>query len=141
MNEYVQSILLADRVHRLFLENVKYELQCLNLQDITNTQAMLLYNIGHGSVIVKELICRKYYLGANITYNLRKMTEAGYIKQTPSTFDKRSVYVSLSEKGLKLYDNLERTFQIYLQNMKKTDLTSFNDTIRDIELNLIEQKR
>jgi DNA-binding MarR family transcriptional regulator len=141
MNEHVQSILLADRIHRLFLDNVKCELQILNLQDINNTQAILLYNIGRDSMTVGDLIARKYYLGTNVTYNLRKMVETGYVAQTPSVFDKRSIRVSLTEKGLKLFDDLESAFQQYLKTVKKAELTSFNAVVKDMELDLMIHNR
>jgi DNA-binding MarR family transcriptional regulator len=140
-NERIQSILLADRVHHLFLENVKYELQCLNLPDITNTQAIILYNIGDDTMTVNELTQRKHYLGSNVTYNLRKMVEAGYLKQTPSEFDKRSSYVSPTEKGLHLYHDLDRAFQKYLDTVSKTELTNFNEIIKDMEASLMSHSR
>jgi DNA-binding MarR family transcriptional regulator len=141
MNQYVQSILLADRVHRLFLDNVKCELQRLNFQDITHTQAVLLYNIGRESMMVGDLISRKYYLGSNVNYSLRSMVETGYVKQTRSDFDKRSVFVSLTEKGLKLFDELECAFQRYLKTDKNTELTSFTAIVRDMEQQLIAQNK
>lgn len=141
MNSYVESIMLADRVYRLFLENVKHELQICDIQDITHIQALILYNIGHDSIAVSELIYRKYFLGSNITYNLKKMAEAGYIHQVRSDFDKRSVHVSLTEKGLKLYNVLECAFQRYLQTIEKTQLSSFSAIAKDMEVILMSQKR
>jgi DNA-binding MarR family transcriptional regulator len=141
MQEYVQSIMLADRVYRLFLENVKYELHNLNIRDLTHTQALILYNIGYDTVAINELTYRKYYLGSNVTYNLKKMIEAGYIKHDRSTFDKRSLYVSLSERGLKLYSDLEQAFQKYLQSSKNLGFENFSTFVKDMELNLMSSKK
>jgi DNA-binding MarR family transcriptional regulator len=69
------------------------------------------------------------------------MIEAGYIKQARSEFDKRSMYVSLADKGLKLSADLEQTFQKYLQNTKKLEFTNFNILVKDMESNLMSYKK
>lgn len=136
MSRYVQSLVLADRVYRLFMESVKYELKRLEVNDINNVQAIILYNIGEDRLTIGDLIQRKYYLGSNVTYNLHKMVDAGYVDQVQSDFDKRSSYVSLTEKGRDLYLNLDRVFQKHLATIKKDGLEDFSGILKELEMNL-----
>jgi DNA-binding MarR family transcriptional regulator len=99
---YLSAINLIERLHRQFLEVVKSELDRLGVQDINNIQAIILYNIATEEVTVGELTHRGYYLGSNVSYNLKKMVGHGYLIQERSPHDRRSVRVRLSEKGVAL---------------------------------------
>lgn len=136
MSRYVQSLVLADRVYRLFMESVKYELKRLDVNDINNVQAIILYNIGEDRMTIGDLVQRKYYLGSNVTYNLHKMVDAGYVDQVQSDFDKRSSYVSLTDKGRTLYYSLDRVFQKHLATIKKDGLEDFSGILKELEMNL-----
>jgi len=108
---YYETILLIERVHRHFLEVVKVDLDRQGVQDINNVQALILYNLGPDEMTVGELTARGYYLGTNVSYNLKKMLEAGYLQQERSPHDRRSVRVKLSPKGLELHKRLGIYFQ------------------------------
>jgi DNA-binding MarR family transcriptional regulator len=109
---YYEAVLLIERVHRHFLEVVKADLDRAGIQDINNIQALILYNIGVDEMTVGELTARGYYLGSNVSYNVKKMVENGYLLQERSPHDRRSVRIKLSPKGLELHksisDSLER---------------------------------
>ncbi|MFQ5954494.1 MAG: MarR family transcriptional regulator, partial [Kiloniellales bacterium] len=77
-NEYLDAIAQIERLHRQFLEVVRNELERLGVQDINSVQALILYNIGEDEMTVGELTTRGYYLGSNVSYNVRKMVENGY---------------------------------------------------------------
>jgi len=79
--DYLQSIHLIERLHRQFLEVVKNELDRHGMQDINNIQAVILYNIGEDELTVGELTNRGYYLGSNVSYNVKKLVENGYLLQ------------------------------------------------------------
>ena len=136
MSKYVQSLILADRVYRLFMESVKNELKRLDIKDINSVQAIMLYNIGMEKITVGDLISRKYYLGSNVTYNLKKMVEADYVQQVQSNYDKRSSYVFLTKKGVDLYKSLDKVFQDHLETMKQDGLEGFSGMLKEIEVNL-----
>ena len=107
MNDaYIEVISLTERLHRQFLEVVKLELEGLRIHDINNVQALILFNIGEAEMTVGELTLRGCYLGSNVTYNVKKMGQHGYLEQRRSLHDRRSVHVRLTEKGKKLRDNL-----------------------------------
>jgi len=137
-SSYHDSIHLIERLHRRFLDVVKAELDRQGVQDINNVQAMILYNIGDDDLTVGELTLRGYYLGSNVSYNVKKMVENEYIKQERSVHDKRSVRVRLSEKGKKLYDALEKMFVkheslIGASELTKEKLESLNGHLKLME--------
>ena len=101
-DSYLDVVSLIERLHRQFLEVVKFELDNLGIQDLNNIQAIILYNIAGEKVTVGELTNRGYYLGSNVSYNLKKMVENGYLVQERSPHDRRSVRVRLSDKGVEL---------------------------------------
>jgi DNA-binding MarR family transcriptional regulator len=103
---YYEAVLLIERVHRHFLEVIKLDLDRQGIQDINNVQALILYNVAQDEMTVGELTARGYYLGSNVSYNVKKMVENGYLIQERSPHDRRSVRVKLSGKGLALHKTL-----------------------------------
>lgn len=135
---YFESIQMIERLHRYFLDVVKAELDRKAVQDINNVQAMILYNIGHENMTVGELTLRGYYLGSNVSYNVKKMSENGYIEQERSVHDKRSIRVSLSDKGKELYDVLNAMFARHEARLEGTKLSpeslkEVTQTLQNIE--------
>jgi len=132
---YFETIQMIERLHRFFLDVVKIELDSKAVEDINNVQAMILYNVGHESMTVGELTLRGYYLGSNVSYNVKKMSENGYIAQERSVHDKRSIRVSLTDKGKELYGILNNMFDRHEGNLEGTKLTneSFKDSIQTLQ--------
>ena len=114
---YLEVIGLIERLHRQFLEVVKAELDRQGIQDINNVQSLILYNIAEEEVTVGELTYRGYYLGSNVSYNLKKMVEMGYLEQERSTHDRRTVRVRLSEKGKALRVKLVEMFDRHMAKL------------------------
>lgn len=114
--EYFESVVMIERLYRLFLDVVKKELEKHNLHDISNVQAIIAYHINTGQVTVGELTNRGYYLGSNVSYNLRKMVHFGYVDQIPSEHDKRAVYIKLTEKGLTVHKLLDALFEAHAED-------------------------
>jgi DNA-binding MarR family transcriptional regulator len=135
---YYESILLIERLHRQFLEVLKSELDRLRTHDINNVQALILYNIGKDELTVGELTARGYYLGSNVSYNLKKMFESGYLVQERSAHDRRSVRICLSAKGQALRDRIGDLFErqtaaLSLSGLSSDDLSRTNDHLRRLE--------
>ena len=107
---YKDVIFLVERLHRHFLEVVKAELERLDSSDINNVQALILFNIGDEELTVGELTNRGYYLGSNVSYNVKKLVENGYLIHQRSTHDRRSIRVRLTDKGLVLLGELREMF-------------------------------
>src|SRR5580658_926410 len=98
-DDFLEAVVLAERLHRQFLEFVQLELDALRLRDINNVRAMIVLNIGRAEMTASELLWRGCYLGSNVSYNLRKLTETGYVIQERSQHDRRVIMVRNSEKG------------------------------------------
>lgn len=120
---YYESIQLIERLHRQFLDVLKLELDRKGIQDINNIQSMILYNIGDDELTVGELTIRGYYLGSNVSYNVKKMVENGYLIQERSVHDKRSIRVRLSEKGTRLKSLLIDMFKRHEDKIKGSPLS------------------
>ena len=92
-NRYLVSLKLIERLHRLLLDVIKDEFDRLGGADLNSVQALLLYNIGESELTAGELKTRGYYLGSNVSYNLKKLVDMGYIHYKRSETDRRSVFV------------------------------------------------
>ncbi|MCR9177141.1 MAG: MarR family winged helix-turn-helix transcriptional regulator [Alphaproteobacteria bacterium] len=135
---YLEAIKLIERLHRQFLEVVKTELDRFGIEDINNIQALILFNIGEEELTVGELTNRGYYLGSNVSYNVRKMVENGYLVQERSTHDRRSIRVKLSDKGLELCARMNDMFDRHAASMaeagiRKDDLADVSESYRALE--------
>jgi len=96
---YIDMLSYIERLHRLLLDVIKVELDKSDIVDINPVQALLLYNIGAMELTAGELKSRGYYQGSNVSYNLKKLVDMGYVSYERSHIDRRSVRVKLSEKG------------------------------------------
>ncbi|MGB5869919.1 MAG: MarR family transcriptional regulator [Albidovulum sp.] len=99
LSDYLDMLGLVERLHRLLLDVIKDEFERLGQLEINAVQALLLFNIGANEVTAGELKTRGYYQGSNVSYNLKKLVEMGYMHHERSELDRRSVRVRLTEKG------------------------------------------
>jgi DNA-binding MarR family transcriptional regulator len=139
MDGYFKVISLVERLHRQFLELVKLELDGLGIHDINNVQGMMLFSIGDAEMTVGELTLRGCYLGSNVSYNVKKMVENGYLAQQRSLHDRRSIHVHLTAKGRKLRDNLTEMHQRHYQMLSQVGLTGDDLQSVGIMLRRLEQ--
>lgn len=116
---YLVSLKLIERLHRLLLDVIKDEFERLGRADVNGVQALLLYNIGDAELTAGELTSRGYYLGSNVSYNLKKLVDAGYISHQRSTTDRRSVRVSLTEKGQEVCKVVNSLYQRQLKSLQQ----------------------
>jgi DNA-binding MarR family transcriptional regulator len=123
MDGYLEAISLIERLHREFLEVVKLELDGLAVRDINNVQGMMLFNIGDAEMTVGELTLRGCYLGSNVSYNLKKMVENGYLVQERSVHDRRSFHVRLTGKGRDFRERLSAMHKRHVEMLGQTAIT------------------
>ncbi len=107
---YLDALSLVERLHRLLLDVIKDEFERLNVLDINAVQALLLFNIGDNEVTAGELKSRGYYQGSNVSYNLKKLVEAGYMHHQRCEIDRRSVRVRLTQRGRAVRDIVANLF-------------------------------
>src|SRR3954453_7119345 len=120
---YLEVISFIEQLHRRFLEIVKLELDGLGIRDISNVQAMMLFNIGNAEMTVGELTLRGCYLGSNVSYNVKKLVENGYLAYERSTYDRRSVHIMLTDKGRSIRDRLSDMHERHVEMLKETAIT------------------
>jgi DNA-binding MarR family transcriptional regulator len=137
-NDYAETINLNERLHRRFLDVLRAELERVGIGDINNVQGLLLANIGEEEVSVGDLVNRGYYLGSNVTYNLKRLVDAGYVEQERSARDRRVVRIRLSQKGSDLcrYINamLNDQSRALQDSATLRPLDQLNAQLRDLEL-------
>ena len=134
---YLEMISLIERLHRLFLEVIKCELDNLKIEDINNVQALVLYNLGGEQISIGELTTRGCYLGSNVSYNLKKMVQNGYVEQITSKHDKRSYMIKLSPKGMSLCKKIDAALDKHVATLKDEQFEGIGDmlpTLRKLEV-------
>ncbi len=125
--EYLQALRLIERLHRLLLDVIKDEFDRLGGSELNSVQALLMYNIGEGELTAGELKSRGYYLGSNVSYNLKKLVDMGYIDYKRSESDRRSVRVSLSQKGKDACAVVQKLYQRQLGSIEAVGEISSED--------------
>ncbi len=135
---YYEIIHLIERLHRQFLDVLKIELERAGVRDINNVQSLVLHNIGNDEITVGELTMRGYYLGSNVSYNVKKMVENGYLIQERSIHDKRSLRVRLSDKGHTLNKALADLYKRHEEllaeiGMSEENLSELNSNLLSLE--------
>jgi DNA-binding MarR family transcriptional regulator len=106
-NNCVEISVLGERNYRLFLDVIKQELDALGIVDINAVQAFILLNVNESVVTVGDIITKGYYIGSNASYNIRKMVANGYIQQIQSEYDRRAVFLKLTDSGSSLCSKLD----------------------------------
>jgi len=116
---YLEHLSLIERLHRLLLDVIKDEFERLGILEINPVQALLLFNVGDHEVTAGELKTRGYYQGSNVSYNLRKLVDLGYMHHQRSEIDRRSVRVRVTEKGRRVRAVLLELFTRHAEGMDR----------------------
>lgn len=135
---YLETIRLIERLHRRFLDVIKTELDRLGIEDINNVQSLILSNISSEQLTVGELTARGYYLGSNVSYNVKKLVENGYLNQERSPHDRRMTRVRVSAKGLELCNRIDELYQTNAAELEREviaqeQLVSTNQVLSALE--------
>ncbi len=136
--QYLLTSRLIERLHRRFLDVIKAELDRLGVEDINNVQTLILFNIGEETLTVGELTLRGYYLGSNVSYNVKKLVENDYLIQERSAHDRRMTRVRLSGKGLELIREIDKLYERNAAELSETgirpeDLEQINKVLMRLE--------
>ncbi len=115
-HDFNTSITLIERLHQKLHDLLNLVLEESDVGEITAVQALLLYNLGEHEIMAGELKTRGFYLGSNVSYNLKKLVKLGYVRQIPSPHDKRAARVSLTTQGHKVRKIIEN---LYNDNIHK----------------------
>ncbi|MDF3348961.1 MarR family transcriptional regulator [Sulfitobacter sp. KE34] len=140
MAGYLESLSLVERLHRLLLDVIKDEFERVGVLEINAVQALLLFNIGDNEVTAGELKSRGYYQGSNVSYNLKKLVEMGYMHHQRCEIDRRSVRVRLTEKGRYIRDVVADLFSRHADGMENKGVLG-DAGIEDITRSLKRMER
>ena len=116
---YLETLTLVERVHRGLLDVIKDEFERRSRADINSVQALLLYNIGDKELTAGELRTRGYYLGSNVSYNLKKLVEMSFLDHQRSRVDRRSVRIKLTDKGREVRDIVDTLYQKHVRTVEQ----------------------
>lgn len=137
--EYLVSLSLIERLHRLLLDVVKDEFERVGRIDINSVQALLLFNIGEEELSAGDLKARGYYQGSNVSYNLKKLVESGYLHHERCNVDRRSVRIRLTAKGVEVRDLVSAIYDRHVREILNgevgdmVDFDSMNGVMQRLE--------
>jgi DNA-binding MarR family transcriptional regulator len=144
---YLDSLALVERLHRLLLDVIKDEFERVGVIEINAVQALLLFNIGENEVTAGELKSRGYYQGSNVSYNLKKLVEMGFMHHQRCEIDRRSVRVRLTPKGRNIRDVVGSLFARHADGLESTGVLGpdgidhINGSLRRVERYWTDQIR
>ncbi len=140
LSSYLETLSMVERLHRLLLDVLKDEFERLGLLDINSVQALLLFNIGDNEVTAGELKSRGYYQGSNVSYNLKKLVETGYMHHQRCAIDRRSVRVKLTDKGQNVRNVINELFQKHAEGILGKEVVGI-DAMENINMSLRKVER
>ena len=126
MSQYLEALSLVERLHRLLLDVIKDEFERLGILEINSVQALLLFNVGDNEVTAGELKSRGYYQGSNVSYNLKKLVDSGYMHHQRCEIDRRSVRVRLTEKGRHVQEIVSELFGRHAEGLETRAVLDMN---------------
>jgi len=144
---FLECLRLIERLHRRMLDIVKNRLDSVGMSNVNSVQALLLYNIGDHEMTAGDLRNRGYYLGSNVSYNLKKLVESGYINQERAEHDRRALRIWLSDKGKEVCDLVGTLFDENLTIVKEKrvfedeDISELRNSLRKLESFWTDQLR
>ena len=116
---YLEALTLVERLHRRLLDVIKDEFDRRGRADINAVQALLLFNIGDKELTAGELRTRGYYLGSNVSYNLKKLVEMEFLDHQRSRIDRRSVRIKLTEKGREIRTIVDELYKKHVRTVEQ----------------------
>jgi len=116
---YLEALTLIERLHRRLLDVIKDEFDRKGRADINAVQALLLFNIGDKELTAGELRTRGYYLGSNVSYNLKKLVELGFLDHQRSRVDRRSVRIRLTTQGQEIRRIVDTLYQKHVKTVEQ----------------------
>jgi DNA-binding MarR family transcriptional regulator len=137
---YLECLALVERLHRLLLDVIKDEFERLGELEINAVQALLLFNIGEQEVTAGELKSRGYYQGSNVSYNLKKLVDLGYMHHQRSEIDRRSVRVRLTDKGRRVRAMLADLFMRHAEALDRRGMVGV-EAMEGINVSLRRMER
>ncbi|MBV8106237.1 MAG: winged helix DNA-binding protein [Hyphomicrobiales bacterium] len=139
-NIYLETLTMVERLHRRLLDVIKDEFDRHDRSDVNAVQALLLYNIADKELTAGELRTRGYYLGSNVSYNVKKLVEMGFLHHARSRIDRRSVRISLTEKGKEVHRIVAAVYEKHARTVEQIGGIPGDDLAR-VNVSLLRLER
>ncbi|MEO0343671.1 MAG: MarR family winged helix-turn-helix transcriptional regulator [Pseudomonadota bacterium] len=131
---YLETLALIERLHRLLLDVIKDDFERAGASDVNAVQALLLYNIGDSELTAGELRSKGYYQGSNVSYNLKKMVELGYINHERCVMDRRAVRIKLTTQGKDIQSKVAALFERHIDKIASIPLYSTDEVASQTDM-------
>lgn len=138
-DSFLKSLSLLEQAHRRLHDVVKDDLERAGERHLTGVQALLIYEIGEGETPASVLRARGAFAGTSLSYNIKKLQEGGYLVQSRSEADKRTVHLRLTDRGHNVRKRVEGLFSKQATaleptaSVRPTDLAQLNKTVSRLE--------
>ena len=135
----LEALTLVERLHRRLLDVIQDEFDRRGRSDINSVQALLLYNIGDKELTAGELRTRGYYLGSNVSYNLKKLVELGFLDHQRSRVDRRSVRIRLTPQGQEIRRIVDALYHKHVKTVEQVggisgeEFSTLNKSLQRLE--------
>ena len=140
LRHYLESLSMVERLHRLLLDVIKDEFERLGVLEINAVQALLIFNIADNEVTAGELRSRGYYQGSNVSYNLKKLVDMGFMHHQRCDIDRRSVRVRLTDKGRDVQRIVSELFARHAEDLVSDEVLG-ETKIHDLNLSFTRIER
>ena len=108
--------------------------------EINAVQALLIFNIADNEVTAGELRSRGYYQGSNVSYNLKKLVDMGFMHHQRCDIDRRSVRVRLTDKGRDVQRIVSELFARHAEDLVSDEVLG-ETKIHDLNLSFTRIER
>ena len=108
--------------------------ECMATKELNGIQALMLMRLGGREETIGSL--SDHYFGTNISYNVKKLVDAGYIVRKDSKNDRRIGLVSLTGKGIRVWTELSQRHQKFSSLASDDRVTALSDAIRSLRVEL-----
>jgi len=136
---FLKALSLLEQAHRRLHDVVKDNLERAGERSLTGVQALLLYEIGETETPASALRARGSFAGTSMSYNVKKLQEGGYLIQSRSNDDRRTVRLKLTPSGKAVRARVQDLFEKQASALEPTasvradDLDQLNKTISRLE--------
>ena len=136
---FLKALTLLEQAHRRLHDVVKDNLERHGERSLTGVQALLLYEIGETETPASALRARGAFAGTSMSYNVKKLQEGGYLLQSRSNDDRRTVRLKLTPSGRAVRTRVQDLFEKQASALEPTasvradDLDQLNKTIARLE--------
>ena len=118
-HKYLEVLMLIERLHRRLLDVIKDDFERTGEPEVNPVQALLLFNIGDAEFTAGELKTRGHYQGSNVSYNLKKLVEMGFLDHQRSRVDRRSVRIRLTQQGQEICRIVDALYQKHVKTVEQ----------------------